>query len=166
MLSLNKLADSNFSVVESVQVYLEIALHLMIPIIKTAALATAFILLGQSVLSVLPHNTATNVIFWVWIGFIFSLTTASFFKTSEDIILDKTAQIYANVENVLVLSFKLFAVIALILGALTILITPMFFIKSPLFALPYKALASIFLIAAIPFIYFAPLAVALKLKIF
>lgn len=162
MLNLKKLADSRFAVAESIQVYLEIVLHLIVPIIKTSLLATVFILLGQTVLSLIPYSTVVNVIFWVWVGFVFSISTASFFKTSEDIILDRTARIYANVENVLILSFKLFTVVILILGTLAVLITPMFFIKNPLFALPYKALVSIFLIAMVPFIYFAPLAVALR----
>ncbi|MBO7605514.1 MAG: hypothetical protein J6S61_03510, partial [Elusimicrobiaceae bacterium] len=38
----------------------------------------------------------------------------------------------------------------------------MFYIKNLLFALPYKLLAGVFIIAAIPFVYFAPLAVALR----
>ncbi|MBO4707976.1 MAG: hypothetical protein J5594_05430 [Elusimicrobiaceae bacterium] len=162
MLSLNKLANSKFGIVDSVQVYLEIIFHLSVPIIKTALLAAVFILLGQTVLSFIPSNTAINIIFWLWVGFIFSISTASFFKTSEDMVLNKSAQIYANIEKALVLSVKLFAVIALILGTLTVLIAPMFFIKNPLFALPYRALVSIFLIAVIPFVYFAPLAVALR----
>ena len=137
-------------------------LYLIIPIIKTALLSTIFILFGQALLSLIPQSTGTNICFWVWVGFVFSLSTASFFKTSEDLILNKTAQIYANVANVFIMSAKLFAVVALILGSLALLIMPMFYFKNPLFTLPYKMLACIFIVAAVPFVYFAPLAVALR----
>ncbi len=162
MLSLSKLANNKFSVVDFIQVYLEMVLLLVVPTIKTALLATVFILLGQAILSLIPFNTVVNIVFWIWVGFIFSISTASFFKTSEDIVLNKNAQIYANIENVMLLSLKLFAVMFLILGASAVLIMPMFFLKNPLFAFPYKALVGISLIAVVPFIYFAPLAVALR----
>lgn len=162
MLNFKKLTDTNFSIVESVIVYLEMALNLIIPILKTALLCTVFILFGQALFSLLPHNTVINICFWVWVGFVFSLSTASFFKTSEDIILNKSAQIYANIARVLVMSAKLFAVGGLIIGALAILIFPIYFLTNPLFLWPYKVLVSIFIIAFVPFVYFAPLAVALR----
>ena len=110
MLDFKKLTDTNFSIVESVRVYSDMVLHLLIPIIKTALFSTIFILFGQALFSLLPHNSTVNICFWIWVGFVFSLTTASFFKTSEDLILNKTVQIYANIANVFFLSAKLFAV--------------------------------------------------------
>lgn len=161
MLNFSKLIDTNFSVVESVRVYLDMILYLAIPIVKTALLSTVFILFGQAVFSLFPRSAVTNICFWIWIGFIFSISTASFFKTSEDLVLNKVARIYANIASIFVLSAKLFTVVGIILGAITLLMLPMVYIKSPLFVLPYKVLAGIFIIAAIPFVYFAPLAVAL-----
>ena len=162
MLDFKRLTDTNFSVVESVRVYMDMILHLSVPIIKTALLSTVFIFFGQALFSLLPHNSTVNICFWVWVAFVFSLSTASFFKTSEDLVLNKTAQIYENIISIFVLSSKLFAVVALIFGGLALLILPMFYLKNPLLALPYKVLASIFIIAAVPFVYFAPLAVALR----
>ncbi len=162
MVDFRRLADTDFSVVESVKTYLGMILYLSIPIIKTALLSTVFILFGQALFSLIPQSTTTNICFWVWVGFVFSVSTASFFKTSEDLILNKTAQIYANVANVFIMSAKLFAVVAMIVGALVLLILPMYYLKNPLYTLPYKMLACIFIIAAIPFVYFAPLAVALR----
>ncbi len=162
MVDFKKLVNTDFAVVESIKTYLGMVMYLLIPIIKTALLSTIFILFGQALLSLIPQTTGTNICFWVWVGFVFSLSTASFFKTSEDLILNKTAQIYANIANVFVLSARLFTVVALILGALTLLIIPMFYLKNPLYALPYKVLASIFIVATVPFVYFAPLAVALR----
>ncbi len=162
MLNFKGIVDTNFSIVESVRVYTNMILQLSVPVVKTALLSAVFILFGQALFSLIPHSTVINICFWVWIGFVFSLSTASFFKTSEDIVLNKTAQVYTNIANVLTLSFKLFAVVALIAGALGILILPMFYLKNPLYALPYKVLAGIFIIAAFPFVYFAPLAVALR----
>ena len=152
MLNFKRLTDTNFSIVESVRVYADMILHLSIPIIKTALFSTVFILFGQALFSLLPHNSTVNICFWVWVGFVFSLSTASFFKTSEDLILNKTAQIYSNIAKVLGLSLKLLAVVALIVGALAVLILPLFYLKNPLFSLPYKVLVSIFIIAVnIPF---------------
>ena len=162
MINFQRLTQTNFSLVESVKTYKDMAFALFVPIMQTALLSTVFIMCGQALLSLLPQSPMINICFWIWVGFVFSLSTASFFKTSEDIVLNKAAQIYANIAHVLVLSAKLFAVICLIFGTLALLIAPMFFIKNPLFSLPYKVLASIFIIGAIPFVYFAPLAVALR----
>lgn len=162
MLKFKKLIETDFAVVDSVRVYFNMMMALLIPIVKTTFISTAFILFGQAVLSLVPKSTMVNVCFWVWVGFVFSLSTASFFKTSEDLVLNKTAQIYANLAKVLGLSLKLFAVVALILGALAVLILPAFYLTNPLFSLPYKVLAGIFIIAFVPFVYFAPLAVALR----
>ena len=162
MLDFKRLIDTNFSIVDSVRVYLSMVGKMFSSVIKTAFISATFILLGQAVLSLVPNSTIVNICFWAWVGFVFSLSTASFFKTSEDIILNKTAQIYVNLAKVLGLSLKLFAVMALILGALTLLLIPAFYLTNPLFALPYKVLVSIFIIAAVPFVYFAPLAVALR----
>ena len=132
MVDFRKLVNTDFSVVESVKTYLGMIVYLIIPIIKTALLSTVFILFGQALLSLIPQSTGIKICFWVWVGFIFSVSIASFFKTSEDLILNKTAQIYANVANVFILSAKLFTVVALILGALALLIAPMFYLKNPL----------------------------------
>ena len=161
MLDFTKLIDTDFSIVDSVRIYFKMLVEMLSPILKTTFLSIAFILFGQAVLSLAPNNKIVNICFWVWVCFVFSLSTASFFKTSEDIILNKTAQIYANVARVLTLSLKLFTVVALIFGTLALLIVPTFYLTNPLFAWPYKVLVSIFIIAAVPFVYFAPLAVAL-----
>lgn len=162
MLDFRKLTNTNFALVDSIRIYMDMIVVMLVPLLKTALLSAVFVLFGQALLSFVPKNTVVNVCFWVWVAFVFSLAIASFFKTSEDLILNKTAQIYANVARVLSLSVKLFAVVALILGALAVLIVPMFYIKNPLFSLPYKVLVSMFIIAVIPFVYFAPLAVALR----
>ncbi len=162
MLNFKELLDAKFSLLEAVRVYKDMVVDLAIPIIQMALLSAVFILFGQALLSLLPKSVITNIIFWIWVAFVFCLSTATFFKISEDIILSKAVQIYENIAHTIVLSTKLFAVLGLIFGALVILITPMFYITNPLFALPYKALAIIFIIAAIPFVYFAPLAVVLR----
>lgn len=162
MLNFRKLIDANFALVDSVKIYFDMMLAMAVPMIKTALISVAFILCAQALLSFAPNNMIINICFWVWVGFVFSISIASFFKTSEDIILNKTAQVYANIAKVISLSLKLFAVVAIIIGALAILIIPMFYIKNPLFSLPYKVLVAMFVIAIVPFIYFAPLAVALR----
>ncbi len=162
MLNLKKLKDSKFSLLESVKIYKDMFFELLAPILKTSLLAMVFIFLGQTVLSLTESSKIVNICFWVWVGFVFAIVMASFFKTSEDIVLNKTAQIYANISYVLVVAFKLLAVIGIIVGAVILLLLPAYYLKNPLFSLPYKALATIFLIAALPFICFAPLAVVLR----
>lgn len=162
MLNLKKLKKSKFSLVESVLTYRDMAKALFVPSLKMSLLSMIFIFLGQSVLSFLPHSHIANICFWVWTIFVIIVATTSFFKTAEDIILDKKPHVYENISYILLLSTKLFAVIAIIAGAVALLITPMLFLKNPLFALPYKSLVIIFLIAVAPFIYFAPLAVVLR----
>lgn len=162
MLDFNGIIDTNFSLMESVNIYRNMAVEMFVPIVKTAVIAIIFIFFGQAVLSLLPHSSINNVCFWVWTWFVFSIAIASFFKTSEDIVLNKTAQIYANISHILTVAVKLFTVTAMIAGILALLIIPMLYIKNPLFSLPYKALVTIFVIAALPFIYFAPLAIALR----
>lgn len=162
MLNLKRLKKSKFSLVESVRTYLDMAKAMFVPVLKTSLLSMIFIFLGQMGLSFLPHSQITNACFWVWTAFVIIVSTTSFFKTAEDILLDKPARIYDNIAYILLLSTKLFAVIAIIVGAVALLILPMFYLENPLFALPYKSLVAIFLIAVAPFIYFAPLAVVLR----
>ena len=162
MLDFKYLVNTKFSLMESLRTYKDMVVSLIIPIIQMSILCSIFIMFGQAALSFFPKSTITNIIFWIWTAFVFSVAIASFFKISEEIVLDKKVQIYANVAHVLLLSAKLFAVIGLIVSALALLIIPMFYIKNPLFALPYKALAGIFIIAILPFVYFAPLAVVLR----
>ena len=162
MLNFKELVETKFSLMESLRVYKDMVFALFIPIVQMAVLCSIFIMFGQALLSLFAKSTVANVIFWIWLGFVFSVSIASFFKISEDIILGKKVQIYTNIAHTLLLSAKLFAVIGLIGAALALLIIPMCYIKNPLFALPYKALAGIFIIAALPFVYFAPLAVVLR----
>ncbi len=162
MLNFNGIVDTNFSLMESINIYRNMAIELFVPIFKTAIISVIFIFFGQAVLALLPNSNVNNICFWVWTWFVFSIAIASFFKTSEDIVLNKTAQIYANISHTLMVAVKLFTVTAIIALVLALLVLPAFYIKNPLFSLPYKALVTIFIIAALPFIYFAPLAVALR----
>ena len=162
MLNLKRLKKSKFSLVESIRTYLDMARAMCIPVLKTSLLSIIFIFLGQTILSFFPHGLITNICFWIWTIFVVIVATTSFFKTAEDIILNKPPQIYDNITYILLLSAKLFAVISIIVGAVAVLVAPMLFLKNPLFALPYKSFVIIFLIAVAPFICFAPLAVVLR----
>ena len=162
MLNLKKLKKSKFSLVESVRTYRDMALRLFVPVLKASFIAVIFIFLVQTALSFATHGLTADIVFWVWTLFVIIVSTCSFFKTSEDIILDKKPHVYSSISHILLLSARLFAVVAIIAGVAALLITPMFFLKNPLFALPYKFLVVIFAAAVIPYIYFAPLAVVLR----
>ena len=162
MLNFKKLKKSQFALVESVLTYKDMSKALFVPSLKTSLVAIVFIFLGQTILSYFPHDQITNICFWVWTLLVAIVSTISFFKTSEDLILNQTPHIYNNISHVLLVSAKLFTVITIIVGVIALLIIPMFLLENPLFALPYKFLVVIFLIAAIPFVYFAPLAVVLR----
>lgn len=162
MVNFKELVDDKFSLLESVKVYKDMALEMFIPIVKTAFLTIVFVFCAQAVFSLIPYNDILNMFFGFVSVFILCIAMASFFKTAEDIILGKTPQIYISVVHVLALSLKLFAVLGIILGAIFVLLLPTFYIKNPLFSLPYRAIVSLFIIAVIPFVYFAPIAVVLR----
>lgn len=162
MLNFKKLKKSKFSLVESVKIYKDMAFELFVPAIKTSLIAGIFILFAQTALSFASYSKELDIVFWAWTLIIILVATTSFFKTAEDLILSKKPKIYDSISHILMLSVKLFAVLAMIAGVIGLLITPMFFLDNPLFSLPYKFLVAIFLIAAAPFVYFAPLAVVLR----
>jgi len=162
MVEFRELIDTKFSLIESVKVYKDMALEMFLPILKTSALTIVFVFFVQALLALLTYNEILNIFFWFLTSLILCIAMASFFKTAEDIILSKTARVYASVAHVLSVSLRLFAVIGAIIGAITLLALPAFYIKTPLFALPYIAIVCIFIIGTIPFVYFAPLAVVLR----
>ena len=162
MLNFKELKKSKFSLLESVKIYKDMAFELFVPALKTSLIASIFILFGQTALSFVPYSKELDIVFWAWTLIIILVATTSFFKTAEDLILSKKPKIYDSISHILMLSVKLFAVLAMIAGVVGLLITPMFFLYNPLFSLPYKFLVAIFLIAAAPFVYFAPLAVVLR----
>ena len=162
MLDFKELIDNKFSLIESIKIYKNMALEMCVPIVKTAAIAIIFIFFVQALLSLLTYNSILNVFFWFATALILCIVMASFFKTAEDIILSKTAQVYLSISHVLSLSLKLFAVISIIVGGIVLLSLPAVYIKNPLFSLPYRVIVGIFVVAALPFVYFAPLAVVLR----
>nr|MCR5504752.1 hypothetical protein [Elusimicrobiaceae bacterium] len=154
--------ENKFSLLDSVKIYKDMALEMFIPILKTSAISIIFIFCAQAAFSLMTYNSILNVFFGAVVFLILCVAMSSFFKTAEDIILDKTAQVYSSISHVLSLSLKLFAVLGMILGAIGVLILPVFYIKHLLFILPYTVIVSIFIIACIPFVFFAPLAVVLR----
>ena len=162
MLNFKKLIDTKFSLVESVKIYAEIAFEMFVPIMKTAAVSVVFIFFVQALLSLLEFNYYLNICFLVISAGILFVAVASCFRMAEDIILGKNARIYVHISHILKIFLKLFIVTGIIASAVVLLLLPLFFVKTPLFLLPYSVIAGIFIIGVMPYVYFAPLAVVLR----